>query len=164
MKLNKVLYLILICFLFTSCDEVYIDMSKTYCNINKNTYQLNEDIELHIYGQYLPEEYVLGGAVYLWVYKNIENHLEESNFKLKKINEIEVFLDNEFYPNNIVDYYRYSINPKDSHNYMVDFDAKISFSTLEPGNYTLIIDGLMESHKRRFGGKINTRISFTVTE
>ena len=162
MKLNTLFYLILICFLFTSCGEAYVNMGNTIFQIEKENYTINEDIKINLSSCFLPEECVMGGSFYITVY----NKAKEENciFNLKKINEKEINPDNEVYLHYLnfgQKEYRYVIK---SNKQITSFNTDLTISMLETGEYLLSLHFHVVSPKHKLGGCLIKQLPFTVTE
>ena len=127
-KIKYILFL-LISFLFSSCGEIFLDLSDVHYELDKSTYAVNEPITLSYYGSF-EDSSAIG---YIKFYFTVSKLNEDEGCKVLK------FAD-DYTPGFVtgVDDGHYFDVIKDSEK-MTSFREKITFSIDEPGKYNLAI-------------------------
>ena len=70
MKKMKV-YLFFLSILFISCIHIVVNMDNVCSSLDREEYNKSDEIKLNLYGEFLPEENVVGGVV-----ENLDSILE----------------------------------------------------------------------------------------
>ncbi|MBO5825851.1 MAG: hypothetical protein J6R03_04430 [Treponema sp.] len=166
MKNFKIFIFIVISFFFASCGEAYVNMENTIFGIDKKEYKKYEDINIHVCGDFLPQECVIG--IYFDI--NIveaDNKEKMSKFDLIKIDGEEINSTNEsylLYLEENRESYRYQLSCMGNKECITNFDTTVSISLAEVGTYYLSVYCKIISSKRKLGGVKIIEIPFTVYE
>ena len=84
MKKMKV-YLFFLSILFISCIHIVVNMDNVCSSLDKEEYNKSDEIKLNLYGEFLPEENVVGGVVYISLRKG---DTETVQFKVLTTNDL----------------------------------------------------------------------------
>jgi len=140
---KKNLLIMLIPFLFLSCESVYFDMNGVNCSINKNIFEKDENIVLNFDGHFDRND--IGYCrISFFVHEIINGEKDKEYFSEFTIIDSYNLLDEE------IDEWGYSaFIIKDSK--MVDFNNTLSFKMNKPGTYMIEVDldGATEKQYRR---------------
>lgn len=148
-KITNILFLTILCVLFISCGEIYINMNNIKYTIEKDEYIVNEEIKINFKGSFLPDDEVLG----IWIDISLFNN-DDENAEMKIINrngEVINWDDEDcryYFPTVEKNYFQYFVDKKN----MTEFDESISISIPNEGECELILSIRAESLVRYKGG------------
>lgn len=177
--MNKIKFLLVLIFsiIFTGCElfmlfvnfeEGKVDMSSIYCEFDKKIYNVDEEINVQMYGNFLIEDCVIGGVCTVSVDKIFEDKKVSNSFEIIKINDADICIDNddyEYFMDTNKEMYRYEINPFDLEKYVTKFDRNLVIKIKESGEYILTFGIEVTSYNRISGSGVEfIKLPFTVTE
>ena len=153
-KIKYILFL-LIAFLFSSCGEIFLDLSDVHYELDKSTYAVNEPITLSYYGSF-EDSSAIG---YIKFYFTVSKLNEDEGCKVLK------FAD-DYTPGFVtgVDDGHYFDVIKDSEK-MTSFREKITFSISEVGTYKMVVHFTgSTSEPNHLSGCYTFTLPITITE
>lgn len=151
---KKPYLIILLAFIFISCEEVYINDDNTFCSIEKEQYLINEPIQISLYGTFDKKEEVSWLEIILALYNSEDVSSKVSMNVLSEKDNVDW---------NYPDRYSYDYKlPDDGTDFVVDFNEKIIIAIPEPGSYRLNISLISGSKLRKYGGIKSFHFNFTV--
>ena len=157
MKIKKIIFLIL-SFIFCSCGNAFLDVTNISCSIDKDSYKINEGIEISFYGDFLEDVGSGDLIIDLEIYK-IEN--EEVDYMTDVSVDI---LDSGSLSNEarIISekFYAYIYKKQK----FTSFNDKIKISLSEKGDYLMNVSIGGYTNKHPYGGSKEFNYIITVTE
>ena len=155
MKKMKV-YLFFLSILFISCIHIVVNMDNVCSSLDREEYNKSDEIKLNLYGEFLPEENVVGGVVYISLRKG---DTETAQFKVLTTNDLKELSDNDY-----SDDFRCLINPEKNEKYITKFNKQLTINVKESGEYVFSILFIISSSKQLQDVSKIINIPFTVIE
>ena len=157
--MKKIKYaLLLLCFVLLSCGNAFLDVTNISCSIDKDSYKINEGIEISFYGDFLEDVGSGDLIIDLEIYK-IEN--EEVDYMTDVSVDI---LDSGSLSNEarIISekFYAYIYKKQK----FTSFNDKIKISLSEKGDYLMNVSISGYTNKHPYGGSKEFNYKITVTE
>lgn len=149
---NKLYLILLISFVFVSCEDVYVNDDNIFCELEKTEYQVNEPITISLFGNCKSSDevkFILIGISLMRI-NNYENNSSKMivNTKKEKVEKEESCS------------YYYIFQPENEVP-IEDFRDTVVIQIPSPGEYILKIRYQFESNSRIYGGSktFNNEIS-----
>ncbi len=150
-KIKYILFL-LIAFLFSSCGEIFLDLSDVHCELDKSTYAVNEPITLSYYGSF--EDSSAIGSLMFYFYVSGEEGIQILTFYDDYQPGLTTDVDDGSYYTVIKECEK-----------MTSFEDKIIFSISEVGTYKMVVHFTgSTSEPNHLSGCYTFTLPITITE